>query len=102
MEDWSAAAEEMICEALNIQDYIQATDRHDHGEKPPDINWIPERTEGENMQEVTGNFIKMELSLPSDEPGILLPLTLYSLSDADYSRVDYVFICLTQRHRLRL
>ena len=50
MEDWSAAAEEMICEALNIQDYIQATDRHDHGEKPTDINWIPERTEGKKCR----------------------------------------------------
>ncbi|KAK1904678.1 LINE-1 type transposase domain containing protein 1 [Dissostichus eleginoides] len=73
MEDWSAGAKDVICQALAAQESIQAklTDLESRARRNNmRIYGIPEDIEGDSVQQFIENFIKTELSLTDTELGI--------------------------------
>ncbi|KAI4800015.1 hypothetical protein KUCAC02_016552 [Chaenocephalus aceratus] len=73
MEDWSAGAKEVICQALAAQESIQAkpTDLESRARRNNmRIYGIPEDIEGDSVQPFIENFIKTELSLTDTELGV--------------------------------
>ncbi|KAK1894406.1 Cingulin-like protein 1 [Dissostichus eleginoides] len=73
MEDWSAGAKDVICQALAAQESIQAklTDLESCARRNNmRIYGIPEDIEGASVQQFIENFIKTELSLTDTELGI--------------------------------
>ncbi|KAK1906205.1 Cingulin-like protein 1 [Dissostichus eleginoides] len=72
MEDWSARAKDVICQAVAAQESIQAklTDLESRARRNNmRIYGIPEDIEGDSVQPFIQNFIKTELSLTDTELG---------------------------------